>query len=135
MSEWIPFYPPGSITTPCPAEGCRNRLVWDFYPGEPMTYEHPGTPDEMSVEVECSDHPLGDYRPSAEHDAWQQAYTFDRICSLGNMLWISSLQHIAGPGHVVTLDNAARWLGGTRARQMRVPMRPVWESADEGGVA
>jgi hypothetical protein len=127
----VPFFPDNAIVTAC-IPGCPNRVSWDYDDGEPQTWEHPGYPAEIFPAMGCRrEHlfALGmpyDY-PAQHHDAWQRVHDFERLQGTGHMLWITSLQHIAGPGNTVTLDNFT-WIG---RRRFRIPMAPVWDQDDD----
>ena len=127
----MPFFPDWTIVTAC-IPGCSSRISWEYDDGEPMTRDYPGYPPEVYAVLGCSPEHL--IRASDEatlvHDAWQRVQDYDRWVGASHLSWISSLQYIAGPGSLVTLDNRPG-LGHWPRRQIRVPVRPVWEHDDD----
>ncbi len=130
----MPFFPDWVIVTRC-VPGCRSRVSWDYDDGEPTTRDYPGYPPTIWAASGCffehldalMEHPE---HASIRHDAWQRVADYDRLIGQAHLSAISSLQYIAGPGELVTLDHTPR-LGGRPRRQIRVPVRPVWDHHDD----
>lgn len=121
----------GVLTTAC-ISGCPNRISWEYDQGEHPTRDHPGTDDEVWPASGCTDEhrwaiTVPDYA-SRYHDVWQQLAQHDRLEAAAFRLWIASLQHIAGRGATVTLDNDID--GKLTRRRFRVPSRTPWEHDD-----
>src|SRR5262245_42953194 len=121
----------GILTTACVPD-CNSRITWEYDAGEPRSWEHPGTPEEIWPATGCvyAEHLLAitpeDF-PSRYHEVWQQLATYLRLLDSSHALWLSSLHHLVGPHGYV---NVGGYRDGLAHRGVTVPALGPWQRSD-----